>query len=70
MTRQHWTQLYPDRVKRGTEASGAKLTPEEIEEIVYLYTSCGSPQTYLARRYKVSRATVWRHIKTSRGAKV
>lgn len=62
----HWTKLRPDRIRRGTAASGAKLSSDQIEEIVYLHTQCGSPQTWLARQYGVSRITVWRHIKASR----
>lgn len=58
----HWTRRRPERVRTGVEASGAKLTEAEIEEIVFLHTQYGSPQGWLARRYGVSRATVWRHV--------
>lgn len=62
----HWTRQYPERVRRGAAGNGARLTDEQIEEIIYLHTQCGSPQTWLAQRYGVSRVTVWRHIKASR----
>jgi len=63
---QHWTRRMPERVRQGAAAAGAKLSQEQIEEIVYLHTECGSPQTWLARHFGVSRITVWRHIKESR----
>ena len=66
---QHWTRQRPERVRRGAAAAGAKLTDAQIEEIIYLHTQCGSPQTWLAQHYGVSRMTVWRHIRDSRVAR-
>lgn len=60
---QHWTRRLPERVRRGTAASGAKLAPNEIEEITFLFTQCGSSQSWLARKFNVSRITIWRHLK-------
>lgn len=61
----HWTHQYPDKVKKGTAASGAKLSQEQIEEICQIYRVYRSKQTVLARRFGISRMTVWRHLKAA-----
>lgn len=58
----HWTRREPDKIKRGPEAQGAKLSPEEIEEIGFRFKN-GANQSWLARKYGVNRVTIWRHLK-------
>lgn len=58
----HWTKRTPDRIRRGTQAPGAKLTPAQIL-LLYAAIDGGANQSFLARTLGVSRMTVWRHLK-------
>jgi DNA invertase Pin-like site-specific DNA recombinase len=58
----HWTRAQPERVKRGTESHAAKLSREQIEDIGYWFEQ-GANQSWIARKFGVSRVTVWRHLK-------
>jgi transcriptional regulator of acetoin/glycerol metabolism len=59
----HWTRRTPERIKRGTQAPGAKLSAFEIEELCAAYASGATNKSALARQYGVSRITIWRHLK-------
>lgn len=52
----------PERVQRGADASGAKLSTEEIAAMCAAHAR-GASKTWLAKKYGVSRITVWRHVK-------
>lgn len=52
----------PERIARGPEAQGAKLSREQIEEIGFRFEQ-GASQAWLARKYRVGRTTIWRHLK-------
>lgn len=65
MNRQHWSRRNPERVARGTKASGAKLSELEIEEICRTYRTNRTMQTRLARKFGVCRMTIWRHLKAA-----
>lgn len=58
----HWTRRRPELIRRGTESHAAKLTREQIKDIGWLFEN-GASQTWLARKYGVSRYTIWRHLK-------
>lgn len=62
---QHWTRRAPERILRGPAAPGAKLSPDGIERTTREFEN-GANQTWLARKYGVSRYTVWRHVRKSR----
>lgn len=55
----------PERVQRGADASGAKLSNEEIHAMCAA-AERGARPGWLAKKYGVSRITVWRHVKASR----
>ena len=59
---QHYTRRHPEKVKRGTAAPGAKLTPPQIL-LVYAAVDGGANHSVLARALGVSRQTIWRHLK-------
>lgn len=61
---QHWTRRRPDLVRRGTQGNGAKLGDADVEAICHYYRR-GAQQTWLARKFGVSRVTVWRHLKAA-----
>jgi transcriptional regulator of acetoin/glycerol metabolism len=61
----HWTRRTPDRVARGSSAPGAKLTPEQIAALCQEFAANHGAQTRMARKYGVSRVTVWRHLKAA-----
>lgn len=58
----HWTRTQPERVKRGTASHAAKLSEAQIDRMRQEFKN-GASQTWLARKYNVSRVTVWRHLK-------
>jgi predicted DNA-binding protein (UPF0251 family) len=58
----HYSRRTPERVLRGPDAPGAKLSADDIDGMCALY-QCGANQTWLARKYGVSRMTVWRHVR-------
>lgn len=58
----HWTKRTPDHIRSGTAAPGAKLDMTDIAEICTAFDG-GASQTWLAKKYGVSRLTIWRHLK-------
>lgn len=61
----HWTRREPNRILRGVDAPGAKLSQAQITELCERHSS-GETMPSLAREYGVSRITIWRHIKARR----
>lgn len=59
---QHYSHRCPERVRRGVDANGAKLTPEDIARL-YAYADGGWLPHELASHFAVSRQTIWRHIR-------
>lgn len=59
---EHYSKRTPEKVRRGVDAPGAKLSAAQIEKLCADYDS-GANKSELARIYGVSRITVWRHIK-------
>lgn len=55
---EHWTRIYPDRVRRGRANGKAKLTPNKVREIRTAYRN-GASQTSLSREYGVKQSTIW-----------
>jgi hypothetical protein len=60
---QHWTRRMPSRVLRGPAANGAKLSQIQIELLCSAYYDLGARPAELAIMFKVSRQTVWRHLR-------
>ena len=60
---QHWTRRTPGRIKRGAESHAAKLSEQAIAALCSEFSVNRPRKTWLARKYSVSRATVWRHLK-------
>lgn len=60
---EHWTRRAPERIPRGVTAPGAKLSAFEIDELCAAFASGSRNRSWLARKYGVSRITVWRHLK-------
>lgn len=58
----HWMRRMPDRIVRGPDAPGAKLSADDIAALCADYDH-GMNKTELARKYGVSRMTVWRQLK-------
>jgi predicted DNA binding protein len=61
----HWTRVKPDRILRGANAPGAKLTEEQIRAICVAFEAGEMNKSELARFHGVSRITIWRHIRES-----
>jgi transcriptional regulator of acetoin/glycerol metabolism len=61
----HWTRRTPDRLKRGYESHAAKLCAADIEALCAEFRVRQPARTWLAHKYGVSRATVWRHLKAA-----
>lgn len=60
----HWTRRNPELIKRGTESHAAKLSQEQIGEIQAIINDRPDVNfSWLARKYGVSRITIWRHFK-------
>lgn len=57
----HWMRRMPDRIVRGPDAPGAKLSAAQIEELHADLKLPGANKTHLAAKYGVSRYTIWRH---------
>lgn len=51
----------PERIVRGPDAPGAKLSAEDIEALHADLKMPGANKTHLAAKYGVSRYTIWRH---------
>lgn len=64
---QHYSKRTPEKVKRGPDAPGAKLSQAQIAEMCDA-AAAGIEKTVLAEIYGVSRYTVWRHVKASEQA--
>lgn len=60
---EHWTRRQPERVARGPDAAGAKLSAAQIGALCADWSAGQPKKTVLARRYGVSRVTVWRVLK-------
>ncbi len=60
----HWTRRTPERIKRGTDSHAAKLSAAAIDRMRQEFEG-GASQTWLARKYGVSRYTIWRHLRKS-----
>lgn len=59
----HWTRRTPERVRRGADSHAAKLSEHDIDAICTTYAALRPSKTWLARKYGVSRITIWRHLK-------
>jgi hypothetical protein len=59
----HWTRQKPELIKRGAESHAAKLTADEIEQLYARFRAGCHNRSWLARKYNVSRITIWRHLK-------
>jgi hypothetical protein len=58
----HYSKRTPEKVRRGPDAPGAKLSETQIADMC-AERAAGVAQTILAEKYQVSRYTVWRHTK-------
>ena len=58
----HYSKRTPEKVKRGTNAPGAKLRPADILRL-YQYADGGWRPHELASHFRVSRQTIWRHLR-------
>lgn len=56
----HWTRRAPE-----LRQPWAKLEASQIDDLCSLFLG-GASQSWLARRYKIGRTTVWRYLR-SRG---
>lgn len=59
----HWTRRTPEKIKRGTAAQGAKLRDDDIDLICAFWCSGMRNKSAIARRFGVTRVTVWRHLR-------
>lgn len=59
----HWTRRAPERLKRGADSHAAKLSEYDIDTICTIYSTYCTNKSWLARRFGVSRITIWRHLK-------
>lgn len=59
----HYSRQHPEWVLRGPDAPGAKLKPDEIAALREELEEPGANKTHLAKKYGVSRITVWRHAR-------
>ena len=63
---QHWTHTKPERIVRGPDAPGAKLSPAQIAALYADLDEMDANKTHLAIKYGVSRLTIWRHDRARR----
>lgn len=61
----HWTRATPERMRRGADSHAAKLSSDQIRALCAEYRTNRPAQTWLGRKYGVSRVTVWRHLKAA-----
>ncbi len=61
----HWTRRTPELIRRGVDAPGAKLSAAQIAAMCEHFRVYRPTKSWLARRYGVSRITVWRHLKVA-----
>lgn len=59
----HWTRRRPELLKRGTASPFAKLNARDIENLCAWHKTGNYSQNWLARHFRVTRTTVWRHLK-------
>jgi len=59
---QHYSKRTPEKVKRGPDAPGAKLSAADITRL-YTYADGGWLPHELASHFDVSRQTIWRYLK-------
>jgi len=55
----HWTRRRPDLLP-----SWKKLKPETIDALCQEFIRNRPPKTWLAKKYGVSRTSVWRYLRT------
>lgn len=60
----HWTRRMPERVRRGVDGNGAKLSEDQIAQLI-AHARAGVPPTTIARALGVSRQTVWRQLRAA-----
>lgn len=56
----HYSHRFPNLVRRGSAANGAKLTDDERAAIRHMASVPGANQTRIGRLFGVSRQTIWR----------
>jgi transcriptional regulator of acetoin/glycerol metabolism len=61
----HWTRQRPDLIKRGADSHAAKLSSADVEALCEHFKAYRPTQSWLARKFGVTRVTVWRHLKTA-----
>lgn len=59
----HWTRRNPELIRRGAESHAAKLSVADIEDLCARFRAGCHNRSWLARKFGVSRITVWRHLK-------
>lgn len=59
---QHYSKRTPEKVRRGPDAPGAKLSQAQIAEMC-AERAAGAEPAVLAEKYGISRITVWRQCK-------
>jgi transcriptional regulator of acetoin/glycerol metabolism len=59
----HWTHQKPELIKRGAASHAAKLSAEDIESLCARFQAGCHNRSWLARKFGVSRITIWRHLK-------
>lgn len=57
---QHYSKRTPEKVKRGPDAPGAKLSADDRAAIRQMACVPGANHTRIGRMFGVSRQTVWR----------
>lgn len=58
----HWTRRTPEKIKRGPDASGAKLRDDDID-LICAFHLAGANHTALGRLMGVHRKTIFRHLR-------
>ncbi len=61
----HWTKRKPELIRRGADSHAAVLSRADSEALCAFYVAYRPRKTWLARKYGVSRITVWRHLKAA-----
>lgn len=59
----HWTRRKPDLIRRGADSHAAKLSAEQIADLCARFRAGCHNRSWLARKFGVSRITIWRHLK-------
>lgn len=58
----HWRRRMPEKIARGPDAAGAKLSHAQVADLLHAHRDGATPAE-LMRQFNVSRTTVWRHTK-------